>query len=72
MRLTEEELASLQPTDEKTIYLEHFLDPAIVDLVLFAGQTRWRLLIGTDLWSAPVCVHFHHRSTSSFWPPCEK
>jgi DNA end-binding protein Ku len=41
VRLTEEELASLQPTDEKTIYLEHFLDPAIVDLVLFAGRTLY-------------------------------
>ena len=41
VRLTEEELMSLQPTDEKTIYLEHFLDPTIVDLVLFAGRTLY-------------------------------
>jgi DNA end-binding protein Ku len=41
LRLTEEELTSLQPADEKTIYLEHFLDPAIVDLVLFAGRTLY-------------------------------
>jgi len=41
VRLTEEELASLQPTDEKTIYLEHFLDPTNVDLVLFAGRSLY-------------------------------
>ncbi len=41
VRLTEEELASLQPTDEKTIHLEHFLDPPSVDLVLFAGRTLY-------------------------------
>jgi DNA end-binding protein Ku len=41
VRLSEEELASLQPTDEKTIYLEHFLDPAGVDLVLLAGRSLY-------------------------------
>jgi DNA end-binding protein Ku len=41
VRLSEEELASLQPTDEKTIYLEHFLDPARVDLVLLAGRSLY-------------------------------
>ena len=41
VRLTEEELASLQPTDEKTIHLQHFLDPAAVDLVLFAGRSLY-------------------------------
>ena len=41
VRLTEEELAAIQPTDEKTIYLEHFLDPAIVDLVLLAGRSLY-------------------------------
>lgn len=41
VRLTEEDLASLQPIDEKTIYLEHFLDPPSVDLVLFAGRTLY-------------------------------
>ena len=41
VRLTEEELTALQPTDEKTIYLEHFLDPTLVDLVLFAGRTLY-------------------------------
>jgi len=39
VRLNEEELASLQPTDEKTIYLEHFLDPENFDLILLAGRT---------------------------------
>jgi DNA end-binding protein Ku len=41
VRLTEQELASLQPTDEKTIYLEHFLDPASVDLLLLAGRSLY-------------------------------
>ena len=41
VRLTEEELATLQPTDDKTIYLEHFLDPANVDLTLLAGRTLY-------------------------------
>ena len=37
--LSEEELASLQPEDEKTIELKHFLDPAQLDLALLAGRT---------------------------------
>ncbi len=41
VRLTEEELASLQPTDEKTLHLEHFLQPAGVDLVLLAGRSLY-------------------------------
>ncbi len=41
VRLTEEELASLQPADEKTIHLQRFLDPAAVDLVLFAGRSLY-------------------------------
>ena len=41
VRLTEEELASLQPNDEKTLHLEHFLNPADVDLVLLAGRSLY-------------------------------
>ena len=41
VRLTEEELVSLQPTDEKTILLEHFLEPALVDLALLAGRSLY-------------------------------
>ncbi len=41
VRLTEEERASLQPTDEKTSDLEHFLDPAAIDLVLLAGRSLY-------------------------------
>lgn len=37
--LSEAELAELQPADEKTIYLEHFLDPELVDLALLAGRS---------------------------------
>jgi DNA end-binding protein Ku len=39
VRLSEEELASLQPADEKTIHLEHFLDPALLDMVLLSGRS---------------------------------
>ena len=41
VRLTEEELAALQPTDEKTLYLEHFLDAAILDIVLLSGRSLY-------------------------------
>lgn len=41
VRLTEEELASLQPNDEKTLHLEHFLNPADVDPVLLAGRSLY-------------------------------
>jgi non-homologous end joining protein Ku len=36
-------LAQLQPTDDKTIHLEHFLKPSFVDLVLFAGRSLYLL-----------------------------
>ena len=39
VRLSDEELISLQPADEKTIDLKHFLEPARVDLTLLAGRT---------------------------------
>ena len=39
--LSEAELAELQPADEKTIYLQHFLDPATVDLALLAGRSLY-------------------------------
>jgi DNA end-binding protein Ku len=41
VRLTEEELASLQPADEKTLHLEHFLDPALLDMVLLSGRSLY-------------------------------
>lgn len=41
VRLTQEELASLQPTDEKTIVLERFLNPESFDLILLAGRTLY-------------------------------
>ena len=41
VRLSEEELTSLQPTDEKTIFLEHFLEPEQFDLSLLAGRTLY-------------------------------
>jgi len=39
VRLTENELALLQPDDDKTIHVEHFFDPANADLTLLAGRT---------------------------------
>jgi len=41
VRLSEEELASLQPADEKTICLEHFWGPGQVDLTLLAGRSLY-------------------------------
>ena len=39
--LSEAELAGLQPADEKTIHLEQFLDPTMVDLILLAGRSLY-------------------------------
>ena len=41
VELSVAELAELQPSDEKTIRLEHFLDPALLDLVLLAGRSLY-------------------------------
>ena len=41
VRLTEEELAAIQPADEKTLHLEHFLDAAILDIVLLSGRSLY-------------------------------
>ena len=39
--ISEQELAALQPDAAKTIYLEHFLDPQVVDLILLAGRSLY-------------------------------
>ena len=39
--LSDTESTELQPLDEKTIRLKHFLDPAMVDLVLLAGRSLY-------------------------------
>jgi DNA end-binding protein Ku len=39
--LSEEDLATLEPTDDKTIYLEHFLAPTDFDLTLLAGRSLY-------------------------------
>ncbi len=39
--LSEEDLATLEPTDEKTIHLEHFLSPTEFDLTLLAGRSLY-------------------------------
>ena len=41
VRLTEEELTGLQPADEKTLHLEHFLDAALLDMVLLSGRSLY-------------------------------
>jgi DNA end-binding protein Ku len=41
VRLSEEELTGLQPADEKTIYLEHFLDASLLDMVLLSGRSLY-------------------------------
>ncbi|MCY2988069.1 MAG: hypothetical protein NTY19_09430 [Planctomycetota bacterium] len=39
--LSEEDLATLEPTDDKTIHLEHFLSPTEFDLTLLAGRSLY-------------------------------
>jgi DNA end-binding protein Ku len=43
VELSQSELDQLQPTDDKTIHLEHFLKPSFVDPVLFAGRSLYLL-----------------------------
>ena len=39
VQFSTDELEQLQPEDDKTIHLKHFLDSSMVDLVLFAGRS---------------------------------
>jgi DNA end-binding protein Ku len=39
VQFSTDELEQLQPEDDKTIHLKHFLDPSLVDLVLLAGRS---------------------------------
>ena len=41
VELSQSELHQLQPPDDKTIHLEHFLKPSFVDPVLFAGRSLY-------------------------------
>ena len=41
VQLSSTELQQLQPNDDKTIHLRHFLDPSLVELVLFAGRSLY-------------------------------
>ena len=41
VQLSTDELKQLQPEDDKTIHLKHFLEPSLVDLVLFAGRSLY-------------------------------
>ena len=41
VQLSSAELERLQPEDDKTIHLKHFLDPSLVDLALFAGRSLY-------------------------------
>jgi DNA end-binding protein Ku len=43
VELSQSELDQLQPTDNKTIHLEHFLKPSFIDPVLFAGRSLYLL-----------------------------
>jgi DNA end-binding protein Ku len=43
VELSQSELDQLQPTDDKTIHLEHFLKPSFIDPVLFAGRSLYLL-----------------------------
>jgi DNA end-binding protein Ku len=41
VELSQSELDQLQPTDDKTIHLEHFLKPSCFDPMLFAGRSLY-------------------------------
>ena len=41
VELSQNELDQLQPTDDKTIHLEHFLKPSLFDPMLFAGRSLY-------------------------------
>ena len=41
VELSQSDLDQLQPTDDKTIHLEHFLEPRFFDPVLFAGRSLY-------------------------------
>jgi DNA end-binding protein Ku len=41
VELSQNELDQLQPSDDKTIHVEHFLKPSFVDPVLFAGRSLY-------------------------------
>ena len=43
VRLSTDDLERLQPTDDKTIHLERFVDPGAIDLVLLAGRSLFLL-----------------------------
>lgn len=41
VELSQAELDQLQPTDDKTVHLEHFLKPSSFDPILFAGRSLY-------------------------------
>ena len=55
VRLSAAELEKLQPEDDKTIRLKHFLDSSMVDLSLFAGRSL-SLLPGNPAAQQPFAV----------------
>ena len=57
VRLSEEELTSLQPADDKTIHLERFLDPALLDLVLLAGRSLYLAPASPPAWRPFAAIH---------------
>jgi hypothetical protein len=54
-------LDQLQPTDDKTIHLEHFLKPSFVDPVLFAGRSLY-LLAANPAARSPFVMAQQNRS----------
>lgn len=57
IELPQSELDQLQPTDDKTIHLEHFLKPSFFDPVLFAGRSLY--LAGANLAARRPFVTLH-------------
>ena len=66
VRLTEEELAGLQPADEKTLHLEHFLDAALLDITLLSGRSLY-LAPANPAARKPFATIHHSLERSGKW-----
>jgi DNA end-binding protein Ku len=66
VELSQSELDQLQPTDNKTIHLEHFLKPSFIDPVLFAGRSLY-LLAGNPAARRPFVMVARALERSGKW-----
>lgn len=62
VRLSADELETLQPEDDKTVHLKYFMVPSLIDLVLFAGRVR-QLLTTKQRATFKMCAQIQTLST---------